>query len=99
MFGTYARTAGREDHCPFDLILKLADIAGPIVLLKQVHGGRIEFADLLLLALAGARQEPSRQQWYVAPPPAQRWKPDRESRASAVELGAKRARWERELET
>src|SRR6266481_3148976 len=91
MFGAYARTAGREDHCPFDLVLKLADVAGPIVLLKQVHRGRIEFADLLLLALACDRQEPSRQQWYVAPPRAQRWKQDRESRESVVEVGAKPA--------
>src|SRR5258708_26470388 len=98
MLRPYALTAGCEDHCPFDLVLELADVAWPIVLLKQIHGGRIEFTDLLLLALACDRQEPSRQQWYVAPPRAQRWKPDRESRESVVEVGAKPARPDRRLE-
>src|SRR5258708_31249849 len=65
---------------------------------RRDQGSRIEFADLLLLALACDRQEPSRQQWYVAPPCAQRWKLDRESRESVVEVGAKPARCDRGLE-
>src|ERR1700735_158268 len=91
MFRSYALTAGREDHCPFNLILELADVARPIVLLKQIPGGGIKFTDLLLLALACNRQEPSRQQWYVAPPRAQRWQLDRESRETVVEICAKLA--------
>src|SRR5208337_2777270 len=98
MFGAYALTARCEDHCPFDLILELADVARPIVLLKQIQGGTIKFTDLLLLALACDRQEASRQQWYVAPPRAQRWKLDRESSEAVVEVGAKPARRDRGLE-
>src|SRR5580692_8820555 len=91
MFGSYALTAGCEDHCPFDLILELADVARPIVLLKQIHGGGIKFTDLLLLALACDRQEASRQQRYVAPPRPQRWKLNRESREPVVEICSKPA--------
>src|SRR5208337_2192987 len=98
MFGAYALTARCEDHCPFDLILELADVARPIVLLKQIQSGRIKFTDLLLLALACDRQEASRQQWYVAPPRAQRWKLDRESSDAIVKVGAKPARRDRGLE-
>src|SRR6266851_3505493 len=98
MLGAYALTAGCEDHCPFDLILELADVARPIVLLKQIQGGGIELTDLFLLALACDRQEPSRQQWYVAPSRAQRWKLDRENSEAVVEVGAKSARRDRGLE-
>src|SRR6202040_3045621 len=87
----YALTAGCEDHRAFNLVLELADVARPIVLLKQIHGGRINFTDLLLLALACDHQEASRQQRYVAPPRAQRWKLDRESTEAVVEIGAKPA--------
>src|SRR5258708_15903850 len=97
MLRPYALTAGCEDHCPFDLVLELADVARPFVLLKQIQGGRIEFTDLLLLALACDREEPSRQQWYVAPPRAQRRKVDRESREPVVEVGAQPARHDRGL--
>src|SRR5260370_23429054 len=98
MLRPYGLAAGCEDHCPFDLVLELADVARPFVLLKQIQGGRIEFTDLLLLALACDREEPSRQQWYVAPARAQRWKVDRESREPVVEVGAKPARRDRGLE-
>src|SRR5260370_14336695 len=91
MFGSYALTAGSEVHCPFNLMLELADIARPIVLLKQIHGGGIKFTDLLLLALACDRQEASRQQRYIAPPRPQRWKLDRESREPVVEIRSKPA--------
>src|SRR5580704_8068007 len=91
MFGAYALTAGCENHCTFDLILELADVARPIVLLEQIHGGRINFTDLLLLALACDRQEASRQQRYIAPTRAQRWNLDRESTQAVVEIGAKPA--------
>src|SRR5260370_6374498 len=98
MLRPYALTAGCEDHCPFDLVLELADVARPFVLLKQIQGRRIEFTDLLLLALACDREEPSRQQWHVAPPPAQPWKVDRESREPVVQVGAKPARPDRGLQ-
>src|ERR1700688_2995339 len=91
MFWVYALTAGCEDHRAFNLILELAYVARPIVLLKQIHGGLINFTDLLLLALACDRQEASRQQRYVAPPRAQRWKLDRESGEPVVEIGSKPA--------
>src|SRR5260221_8682006 len=91
MFWAYALAAGCEDHGAFNLILELADVARPIVLLEQIQGGRINFTDLLLLALACDHQEASRQQRYVAPPRPQRWKLDRESTEAVVEIGAKPA--------
>src|SRR5271166_6570500 len=98
MFRAYALTAGCEDHGPFDLILELADVARPIVLLKQIQGCMIKFSDLLLLALACDRQEPSRQQRDVAPPRPQRWELDRENSEAVVEVGAKPACRDRGLE-
>src|ERR1700686_4561244 len=98
MLGAYALAAGCEDDRTFDLILELADVARPIVLVKQIQGGRINFTDLLLLALAGNRQESSRQQGYVAPPRPQRRKLDRESGDTVVKVGAKLASRDRGLE-
>src|SRR3984957_1730130 len=91
MFWADALTAGGEDHRAVNLVLELADVARPIVLLEQIHGGRINFTDLLLLALACDHQEASGQQRYVAPPRPQRWKLDRESREAVVEIGSKPA--------
>src|SRR5258708_2372239 len=98
MLRPYALTAGCEDHCPFDLVLELADVARPFVLLEQIHGGRIEFTDLLLLALACDREEPSRQQWYVAPRCDTRGTVDGKANARAVQFAAKPTRRDRGLE-
>src|SRR5260370_41903619 len=92
MFWAYALTAGCEDHGAFNLILELADVTRPIVLLEQIQGGRINFTDLLLLALACDHQEASRQQRYVAPPRPQRWKLDRESREAGLDVGSQTRR-------
>src|SRR5271154_1644432 len=89
MLRSDAFATGCEDHGAFDLILKLADVTGPIVLLKQIQGGRIQSTALLLLALGCDRQEPGRQQRYVTPACAQRRKMDRENREAVVEVGAK----------
>src|SRR5262249_39928933 len=46
----YGLTAGGEHNGAFDLVLEFADVAGPVIALKQLQRGRIELPNPFLLA-------------------------------------------------
>src|SRR5581483_9409895 len=57
--------AGGDDHRPFDEILQLADVAGPVILQKQPQGRWIDALDELVQMPAEMMQEVMHQVWNV----------------------------------
>src|SRR5262245_11505818 len=80
---------GAQDHSPFDVVLELAHVSGPVVLTKPAHGFGVNSSHLALVLLAIPLEEVEHQWLYVLTAIAKRRKVDRNDVESVVEVLAK----------
>src|SRR5579864_9047499 len=76
----------RKRHGSLNLILKFAYVAGPIRQRKKFQHFRIEPANPLMMAFRRRLEEARSEQWDVLAPFTQRWKMNRKSGKTIVEI-------------
>src|SRR5205085_5275341 len=78
--------ARRDDDCALNRVLKLAHVAGPVVLVKRLQGRARDAGDEAPGLLLVVFEEVYDERVYVAGPLAQRRKPDWEDRETVEEV-------------
>src|ERR1700678_3401301 len=82
-------SAGPQDHRPLHIILKLADVSGPVMLAKEPHCLRKNSAHLTSILLGVAMKERDHQELDVVATLTQWWQVDRYHVEPIVEVFAK----------